>query len=161
MVFSPFLSQLHLPLASQLQLPSPLCDDLPLVTNLVLPPFFPCQLNSTPWMHHPLTSASCPGQGSQLQAFPKCHARLGGSEREQSLGIPHRWQGISTWQCGCRTPFCPFPFFPLCPPTGCSFTAARVQLSEGWLPPAAGKNSKAWSQAAGAFLHFGKYSRIL
>lgn len=119
--------------------PAPL---LPLPTKLI-----PLDAPSSP--------SQCPAQtrvhccNSSTSATPAWGSLSG----EQILGIPHRWQGVSTWQCGCRAPFCPR--------TGCSFRAARVQLSEGRLPPAAGKKSKAWSQVAGAFLHFGKYSRIL
>lgn len=99
-------------------------------------PLPPMPTNPTPLDAPPLLPVSWPGQGSQLQLFHWCHARLGGSEWGAKPGNTPQVAVVSTWQCGCRTPFYP--------PTGCSFIAARVQLSEGWLPPAAGKNSKAW-----------------
>lgn len=114
---------------------SPTCQSAPAsIPSVWPPPPHPVPLPPMPtklwwWIHHPLPSSVLPRPGltapsnSSTGAMPGWEAPSG----EQSLGIPHMWQGVSTWQCGRRTPFCP--------PKECSFTAARVQLSEGWLPP--------------------------
>lgn len=74
-----------------------------------------------------------PGPGLSGPGDPPAGAIPGweGLSRERSLGVPHRWQGVSTWQCVCWTP--------LFPPTGCFFTTVRVQLSESWLPTSSGQ----------------------
>lgn len=59
----------------------------PLVTHLVLPQFFPCQLNSSPWMHHPLPPSVLPRPGFTAATLPPVPCQPGGL-----------WVGSKSWE---------------------------------------------------------------
>lgn len=141
-LFSPFLSQVYLQHLSQLQLsppPSALltspwshtwsCSPLPSCQlTLPLPPNSSSSSPPSVLSKPGLTGPGAPPAG----AMPGWESLSG----EWSLGVPHRWQGVSMWQRVYWTP--------LFPPAGCCFMTVRVKLSESWLPTIMGQEFKGW-----------------
>lgn len=83
--FHHFYLIFHMPASSSFH---PLCVTTSLSSHtLVLPHFLPCQLNSTPWMHHPLPPSVLPRPGLTAPSPPPVPCQAG-----------RLWEGSKAWE---------------------------------------------------------------